>query len=137
MSGDEMIRATAEELRKFISAKAVIGEPLDLGDRVVFSIAGFGFGFGAGAGRGGNEKAGEGGGAGGGVEPVALLVVHKDVKGPGGVQIYPLKKKGQTAEVIESIGEVIPSVVERVATKISETKAAGTGQGTQPEEKTG
>lgn len=135
MSGDEMIRATAEELHNFISARAIIGDPLDLGDKVVFSIASFGFGFGAGAGKGENEAGGEGGGAGGGVEPVALLIVHKDVKGPEGVQIYSLKKKGPISEVIESVGEVIPAVVERVATKVTEVKSAGKEQGTQPEEK--
>jgi len=123
MTGDEMIRATAEELRNFISAKAIIGDPLDLGDKVVFSIASFGFAFGAGAGTGkAEEGGGEGGGAGGGVTPIALLVIHKDVKGPEGVQIYSLTKKGQLSEIIETIDETLPSVVERVGGKVLEMK---------------
>lgn len=120
-----MIRATAGELRNFISAKAIIGEPLDLGDKVVFSIASFGFAFGAGAGHGkAEEGGGEGGGAGGGVTPIALLVVHKDVQGPQGVQIYSLTKKGQLSEVIETVGETLPAVVERVGGKVLEMKKA-------------
>ncbi|TAJ45550.1 spore germination protein GerW family protein [Methanofollis fontis] len=123
MSGDEMIRATAGELRNFINAKAIIGDPLDLGDKVVFSIASFGFGFGAGSGSGKQgEGEGGGGGAGGGVHPVALLVVHKDVRGPEGVQIYSLQKKGQLSEVIETIGESLPATVERIAGKVIEMK---------------
>ncbi|QYZ79324.1 sporulation protein [Methanofollis formosanus] len=127
MPGEEMVRVTAEELRNFITAKAVIGEPLDLGDKVVFSIARFGFAFGAGAGHGkesekGGEGRGEGGGAGGGVDPIALLVVHKDVKGPGGVQLFPVTRKGMVAEVIETIGETIPPVIEQVASVIGERK---------------
>jgi uncharacterized spore protein YtfJ len=134
MTGDEMIRATAEELRNFISAKAIIGDPLDLGDKVVFSIATFGFAFGAGAGRGKAEE-GEGGGAGGGVTPIALLVVHKDVKGPEGVQIYSLTKKGQLSEIIETVGETLPSVVERVGGKVLEMRKACTEEGEKtPEE---
>ncbi|WP_298669039.1 spore germination protein GerW family protein [uncultured Methanofollis sp.] len=140
MTGDEMIRVTAEELRNFVSSKAIIGDPLDLGDKVIFAIAGFGFGFGAAAARGtdasGEGGGGEGGGAGAGVEPVALLVVHKDVKGPEGVQIYSLKKKGPIAEIIESIGEVVPPMVERVASKVGkpekvEEKEKKTEQGTE------
>lgn len=139
MTGDEMIRATAEELRNFISAKAIIGDPLDLGDKVVFSIASFGFGFGAASGRGKAEEGeggGEGGGAGGGVTPIALLVVHKDVKGPEGVQIYSLTKKGQLAEIIETVGETLPSVVERVGGKVlAMKKACAEEQEKTPEEK--
>lgn len=138
MTGDEMIRATAEELRNFISAKAIIGDPLDLGDKVVFSIATFGFAFGAGAGRGkaeDGEGGGEGGGAGGGVTPIALLVVHKDVKGPEGVQIYSMTKKGQLSEIIETIGETLPSVVERVGGKVLEMRKACAEEGEKtPEE---
>jgi uncharacterized spore protein YtfJ len=136
MTGDEMIRATAEELRNFISAKAIIGDPLDLGDKVVFSIASFGFAFGAGAGHGtAEEGGGEGGGAGGGVTPIALLVVHKDVKGPEGVQIYSMTKKGQLSEIIETVGETLPSVVERVGGKVLEMrKACAEEQEKTPEE---
>ncbi|MDK2973802.1 MAG: hypothetical protein PWP08_173 [Methanofollis sp.] len=121
-----MIRATAEELKNFISANAIIGEPLDLGDKVVFSIASFGFGFGAGN-RNADGKGGEGGGAGGGVTPVALLVVHKDVKGPQGVQIYSLTKKGRLSEIIETAGETLPAVIERVGGKVLEMKKSCTG----------
>lgn len=124
-----MVKVTAEELRNFITAKAVIGEPLDLGDKVVFSIARFGFAFGAGAGKGPNEG-GEGGGAGGGVDPIALLIVYKDVKGPGGVQLLPVTRKGMVAEVIEAIGEAIPPVIEQMATVIGEKKKTE-----EPEEK--
>jgi len=138
MTGDEMIRATAEELRNFISAKAIIGDPLDLGDKVIFSIATFGFGFGAASGRGKAEEGeggGEGGGAGGGVTPIALLVVHKDVKGPEGVQIYSLTKKGQLSEIIETVGETLPSVVGRVGGKVLEMRKACTEEGEKtPEE---
>lgn len=133
-----MIRATAEELRNFISAKAIIGDPLDLGDKVVFSIATFGFAFGAGSGSGKaqeGEGIGEGGGAGGGVKPIALLVVHKDVKWPEGVQIYSLTKKGQLSEIIETVGETLPSVVERVGGKVLDmTKARAEKQKKTPEE---
>ncbi|WP_209630870.1 spore germination protein GerW family protein [Methanofollis sp. W23] len=130
MPGEQMVKVTAEELRNFITAKAIIGEPLDLGDKVVFSIARFGFAFGAGVGKGSGEE-GEGGGAGGGVDPIALLVVYKEIKGPGGVQIFSVSKKGAVAEVIETIGETIPPVIEKVASVVGERKQ----ETEKPEEK--
>lgn len=130
MPGDQMVKVTAEELRKFITAKVVISEPLDLGDKVIYSIARSGFAFGAGAGKGAGEE-GEGGGAGGGVDPIALLVVYKEIKGPGGIQIFSVSKKGAVAEVIETIGETVPPVIEKMASVMGERKK----ESEEPEEK--
>ena len=116
MIGEDLLKLTLDELDKLISAKTVMGEKIEVDNKIIIPVAGFGFGFGAGGGSGkGDEESGGGAGAGGGVTPVAVIILHKDVKGHEGVQVLSLKKSSPVAEVIETIGEtVLPQVVDAV-----------------------
>ena len=124
MSGETLIRELSAELKEFLSAQNVMGSPIDLGEKSVIPVARFGFGFGAGSGQG--KDGGEGAGAGGGIEPVALIVLHKDVKGPDGVQVMSLKKDSAVAQVISALSE---SLAPRV---IDALKTVSTGQAQSP-----
>src|SRR5512137_59863 len=98
-----MLKETALELEKMLASKNVIGSPVDLGDKAVIALTRFGFGFGAGGGHM-NQSGGEAGGAGGGIEPIALIIVHKDVSGPEGIKVLSLRWN-PVAQVIETLSE--------------------------------
>jgi len=108
MSSETLIKELSAELKEFLSAQNVMGEPVDFGEKITIPVARFGFGFGAGSGQGK-----DGAGAGGGMEPVALIVLHKDVRGPEGVQVMSLKKDSAVAQVIAALSESLaPQVIE-------------------------
>jgi uncharacterized spore protein YtfJ len=116
MSGEDLLKMTTGELEHLLSPAHIIGTPLDLGDRSVIPIVEFGFGFGAGMGQGG-EKGGGGSGAGGGggISPVALVVVHRDIRGIEGIQVLSLRKESTVVRVISTIAESLaPQVLSAV-----------------------
>jgi uncharacterized spore protein YtfJ len=122
----EMLKITTDELEKLISANTIVGDPVDAGTKTFIPVASFGFGFGSGEGSGnGKGDTGEGtgqgagAGAGGGVHPVAVIILHKDVKGMEGVQVMMLKKSSMISEVIGTFGEeVLPHMVNCIKCKI-------------------
>jgi len=115
MSGEKMLKETAAELKEFLASKNVMGTPVDFGDKALIPIARYGFGFGAGGGQGEKGAGCEGGGAGGGIEPVALVILHKDVKGPEGVQVLSVKKDSTVAQVVSILSETLaPQVIEAI-----------------------
>jgi uncharacterized spore protein YtfJ len=113
LNTQDVLQETALELQKMLSSNNVIGAPLDLGDRVVIPLTRFGFGFGAG-GAHMNQAGGEGSGAGGGIEPIALVIVHKDVSGPDGIKVLSLRWN-PVAQVVETLSESLaPKVIEGI-----------------------
>jgi len=111
LTSEEMLRETASNLEKLFANKNVIGTPVDLGDKTMITLSRYGFGFGAG-GAHMNQTGGEGGGAGGGIEPIALVIVHKDISGPEGIKVLSLRWN-PFAQVFESISEnLAPQIVE-------------------------
>ena len=113
MTSEDMLRETASELEKMIASKNVIGTPVDIGDKTVITLSRYGFGFGAG-GAHMNKAGGEGGGAGGGIEPIALIVIHKDVSGPEGIKVLSLRWN-PFAQVVETLSESLaPQIVEAI-----------------------
>ena len=124
LTSQEMLKETASELENIIASKNVIGTPVDIGDKTVIPLSRFGFGFGA-AGAQMNKTGGEGGGAGGGIEPIALIVVHKDISGPEGIKVLSLRWN-PFAQVVETLSESLaPQIVDaiKVMTGAKEEKA--------------
>jgi uncharacterized spore protein YtfJ len=70
-----------------------------------------GFGAGMGEGKGRDDMGAGGAGAGGaaGIEPIAMVVVHKGVKGPEGVKVMSLKAPDP---LTRAIGEISNAAVE-------------------------
>jgi len=116
MSGDELLKLTADEVSCLLSPAQVIGTPLEIGDKVVIPLVHFGFGFGAGSGHGRDKgEGGSGAGGGGGISPVALVIVHKNVQGPEGIQVMSLRKESAMAQVISNLTESItPQLIDAV-----------------------
>ncbi|WP_250986402.1 spore germination protein GerW family protein [Methanoculleus oceani] len=124
MTGESMLQITVDQLARTLCASAVLGAPIEAGERVIIPVAEFGLGFGGGEGTGGfregSHHGGAGTGGGGGISAVALIIITRGVPGPEGIQVVSLKKKSEIAEVISTIGEAVGPHVERVLEKGSE-----------------
>ncbi|WP_414468510.1 GerW family sporulation protein [Methanobacterium sp. ACI-7] len=110
----EPIKTTVEELLKVLTTENVIGETIETEDKILIPITKFGMAFGAGSGEGkvpGNQGAGQGSGAGGsaGIQPIAMIVVFKDVKGPDGVRVMHLTPPNPIGR---AVSEVMPAVID-------------------------
>jgi uncharacterized spore protein YtfJ len=113
---ESYIKALVEELSNVISTESVIGEPIIQDDKVLIPVTKLGFALGSGSGKSsGKETGGEGtgGGGGGGVEPIALIAVFKNIPGPEGVQVLPLKAASKMPEVIEKAMESFANMQEK------------------------
>jgi uncharacterized spore protein YtfJ len=112
---EEPIKTTVEEIRKVLNLENVIGAPIETEDKIMIPVTRFGMGFGAGMGegRGPDGQGGGGQGAGGatGVEPIAMIVVFKDVKGPEGVKLLSLKPPNPMSQAIGELGKAIVEVM--------------------------
>jgi uncharacterized spore protein YtfJ len=115
---DQEITTIVDELLKAISTKNVISEPIEIGDRVFITITKVGLGFGTGKGEGNaaDRGTGKGGGSGGvaGVSPVAVLVIHKSISGPGGVEV---KSLARPSAVGQAVSQIASTIVEKMASK--------------------
>jgi len=120
---DQEIRTIVDELLKAISTKNVISEPIEVGDKVMITITKVGLGFGAGAGEGkaAERGAGSGGGVGGaaGVSPVAVLIIHKSISGPGGVEVKSLARPSALGQ---AISEITSTLIEKINSKREKTE---------------
>ena len=113
MSSESMVKSMAEELRESLQPDHVMGKPIDLDDKIVIPVTRFGFGFGA----GGSDSAdgGEGAGGGAGIEPVALIILYKDIKGPTGIQVMSLRKESALVQVVNALSDkVAPQIFEAI-----------------------
>ena len=113
---ESYLKTLAEELSSVLSSKSVIGEPIIQDDKVLIPVTKLGFAVGSGSGKGtGKESGGQGtgGGGGGGVEPIALIAIYKNIPGPEGVQILPLKAPSKMPEVIEKAIESFTKMQEK------------------------
>ena len=112
MDINDPIKTTVEEIRKVLNIENVIGEPIETDEFLMLPVTRMGLGFGAGMGEGKRDDMGAGGaGAGGaaGIEPIAMVVVHKGVKGPEGVKVLSLKAPDP---LTRAIGEISNAAVE-------------------------
>lgn len=118
MTGEALLKKTLEELDKLVSANTIMGEPIEADDKTIIPVAQYGFGFGVGEGKNEKTGGGAGSGAGGGVKPVALVILHKNIEGPEGVQVLSLQKKNEIAEIISTLGEaILPQVTEAIKSR--------------------
>ena len=127
-----MLQITVDQLARTLCASAVLGAPVEAGERVIIPVAEFGLGFGGGEGTGGEtagkQSGGSGTGGGGGIAAVALIIVTKGVPGPEGIQVISLKKKSEIAEVITTLGETVGPHVAKALEKGSEMMMQRTGK---------
>lgn len=111
----EVIKTTVDELLKVLATDNVIGETMEVDDKVIIPITKVGLMFGTGAGMGGmRDQGGKGAGAGGGagISPVSVIVVFKGIEGPEGVEILSVHGMGPLAKMATDVGHGIKKMVE-------------------------
>lgn len=126
MDIDDPIKTTVEEIRKTLNIDNVVGDVIEVDDKVLIPITKMGMGFGAGGGQGkgkgimgqggSNSEGsgeGEGGAAGGagGVEPIAMVVIFKNISGPEGVKILTLSSPA-LAQALGEVGAAVMKMME-------------------------
>ncbi len=112
-----MLKEASGQLREIITARNVMGDAIDLGNRMIIPVTKFGIAFGAGGGLGDKESS-SGGGAGGGIEPVAVIITDKTISGVQGIQIVSLKNTNPISQVITSLSEsLVPQVIDLIKKK--------------------
>ena len=143
MTGESMLQITVDQLARTLCASAILGAPIEAGERVIIPVAEFGFGFGGGEGRGdvreGKQGGGSGTGGGGGISAVALIIITRGVAGPEGIQVISLKKKSEIAEVITTLGEAVGPHISQAIEKGGEMmrQRRERAPGKEPEKKAG
>jgi uncharacterized spore protein YtfJ len=109
---EKLLKNSAEEMEKLLSAKTVVGEPLIVDGNTVVPLLSIGFGFGAGGGSGKGKKGGDDGegsgsgtGGGGGVKPIAVIIINND-----GVRVEPVAGPPST---LEKVGAAIGAALQK------------------------
>jgi uncharacterized spore protein YtfJ len=111
-----MVKTTVDELLKVLATDNVIGETMEIGDKVIIPITKVGLVFGTGTGMGmmqGRKGSGGGAGGGAGIEPLSVVVVFKNVEGPEGVQILSVSGMGPLSKIATDLGYAIQQMVEK------------------------
>jgi uncharacterized spore protein YtfJ len=111
MAGEDAIKATVDELLKALSARNIIGEPIEMEDKIIIPITKMGMGFGTGIGHGREEspqgRMASGAGGGVGVFPVAVVVVFKGVPGADGLKVIPMTAHSSMTDPVTSIAQIL------------------------------
>ena len=115
MTSTDAIRATVDELLRVLSARNIIGEPMDLEDKIIIPITKMGMGFGTGQEPGESEAIKVKAGGGVGVIPIAIVVVFKGIPGEDGVRVIPLSGHISGNQPLAEIAGAAQSILERFA----------------------
>lgn len=135
MSAEEMLKEAAAQLKDIITARNVMGEAIDMGNRMIIPVTRFGIGFGAGGSGGvGSDGNGVGAGAGGGIEPIAVIISDKQLVGIEGIQILSLKNNNPIAQVVTALSEtLVPQVIDLIKKKETQSPATEPVSEVKPE----
>lgn len=117
---ERLLKGTVEELERLLSAKNVLGAPIEKDGATVIPIVSYGFGFGAGGGTGGEgAKSGTGGGTagGGGIKPLGAIIIDKE-----GARVEAVK--GAASSLAEVIGATAARAIDKGAGKSSAKSGA-------------
>ncbi|WP_425072091.1 spore germination protein GerW family protein [Sagittula sp. S175] len=106
---DKLLKSTVEELDRLLSARNVLGEPIERDGATVIPIVSFGFGFGAGGQSGGTMGERGGTGAGGGIKPLGAIIIDAN-----GARVEEVK--GTTSSIVETAAKVANKALDRRTT---------------------
>ena len=112
----DVIKTTVDELLKVLATDNVIGETVEIDDKVIIPITKVGLMFGSGSGMGSmsNRKAGgHGAGGGAGIEPLSVIVAFKGIEGPEGVQVLSVSGMGPLSKMVVDLGHAAKQMMEK------------------------
>ncbi|MBE6486608.1 MAG: hypothetical protein E7Z85_07200 [Methanosphaera stadtmanae] len=113
MDLDNSIEKTLSEIQKVMNTNSIVGTPIEANDKIIIPISKTALGFGVGVGtNNGTSETGIGGtGGGGSIDPVALLIVYKDIPGPNGVELVQINKDDSLEGLLSGISKVVMGVI--------------------------
>ena len=102
MTGIDAKKATLDELLDALFAQSIMGEPIEVEDKIIIPVTKMGMGFGTDLGRTDRDKSHEGparcnASGGVGIFPVAVVVVCKGICGLEGVKVLSLLPPNESA----------------------------------------
>jgi uncharacterized spore protein YtfJ len=103
---ERLLKGTVEELDRLLSAKNVLGEPIERHGATIIPMVSYGFGFGAGGGTDASKGQGGGTGGGGGIKPVGAIII--DDKGARVESV-----RGAMSSLAQAIGEAASRAMDR------------------------
>lgn len=115
---ERLLKGTVEELERLLSAKNVLGDPIEKDGATIIPIVSYGFGFGAGGSSGGKRGNGGGTGAGGGIKPLGAIIVDKDGARVEGVH-------GAVSEIAGILGEAASKAIDKAAGTVKPAETEG------------
>ncbi len=129
---NDMVKVTVDELLRVLATDNVIGETMEIDDKVIIPITKIGLAFGTGAGSGGMMRGqeGKGHGAGGGaaMEAKAVVVVHKGMKGPESVEVITIGAAATLSHVMAQAGPMAKKMMEKGKKKKEEMGGGSSGE---------
>lgn len=112
----DVISTTVDELLKALATDNVIGETMEVDDKVIIPITKVGLMFGTGSAMGSlsnQEIGGHGAGGGAGIEPLSVIVAYKGIKGPEGLQVLSVRGMGPLSKIITDVGHAAKQMLEK------------------------
>lgn len=113
MNLDNSIEKTLNEIQKVMNTNSIVGTPIDADDKLIIPISktSLGFGVGVADNKGTNETGIGGTGGGGSIDPVALLIVYKNIPGPNGVELVQINKDDSLEGLLSGVSKVVMGVL--------------------------
>lgn len=109
---ERLLKGTVEELERLLSAKNVLGDPIERDGATIIPIVSYGFAFGAGGGSGGKSGAasgtGGGTGGGGGIKPLGAIIIDAEGARVEGVQ-------GAMSAIADVLGQAATKAIDKAA----------------------
>jgi uncharacterized spore protein YtfJ len=112
---ERLLKGTVEELDRLLSAKNVLGEPIEKHGATIIPMVSYGFGFGAGGGTDPKKGQGGGSGGGGGIKPIGAIII--DDKGARVESV-----RGAMTNLAQAIGEVASHAMDRSSARRDEAE---------------
>ena len=102
------VEALFKGMDRFLSTKAVVGEAVPVGDKLMIPLADVSFGLGAGA-LSASAKNNGGGGMGAKVSPAAVLLIEKD----GTTKLVSLKSQDAVSKILDMAPDIVTKITGR------------------------
>lgn len=132
----DMVKTTVDELLRVLATDNVIGETIEADDKIIIPVTKIGLAFGTGSGKGGmmrgQEGVGYGVGGGAAMETKAVVVVHKGMPGPKGVDVITIGTAATLTNAMESMSGMAEKMMKRGSKKKSSMGGQGEESGEMP-----
>jgi uncharacterized spore protein YtfJ len=109
------LKAIFQEMEDFLTTKAVIGEPIEVGEITLIPVINVTFGMGTGGGgEYAKDSSCQGGGAGAGlgakISPTAVMVIKE-----GDISVIPLNGNAGVERLIEMVPDILKKIRKKAA----------------------